>query len=223
MISLDRPVLRIASASMSDERARALIALLDQPGAIDSALALLALTDPVARAAAGLLTTLPPQDRYQGQHARFVMLPFIQPRRGRFNDATFGAWYAGTTARTAYEEKLFHLTRWLRNSSGKPYDVRQMLFSASITDPLHDVSLGTEGVAEIVYDPDPERYDAANALARERRDAGAHGLYASSVRDTGGHCVAIYRPAALVNVELEREIHFEWDGATLRGFEALDA
>ena len=219
-VTLDEPVTRVAGAG--NERVARLAQLLEDPDRdLRDALALLALTDKVARAAAGMLRSLAEEDRYSGPHANLVMLPFLQPIRSRFNDATFGAWYAATDAKTAYEERAFHLARWLARSAGAPYDLRQFVVLASITDPLHDVRRGEPGVSEDVYNPDPDRYDAANALARERIAAGARGLYYDSVRRPGGLCCAIYRPVAITNVDVREELHLEWDGTQLRGFRAI--
>lgn len=66
--------------------------------------------------------------------------------------------------------------------------MRQFIVTALITEPLDDVRRGEDGVADAVYDPDPDHYDASNTLARERKAAGARGLYYDSVPHAGGLC-----------------------------------
>jgi hypothetical protein len=204
----------------ADERIAFLVDLLDNPkDEVDGALAVLALTDPVTRVALGQIRAMPDADVYHGPYASLIMLPFLRPFRARFNDTTFGAWYAADDQTTAYYEKRFHLIRWLSNSRGKPYELWQRIVSANLTAPLLHVRRGE--VPDEVYDPDPDHYAAANTLAREVRANGAHGLLYDSVRRHGFACVAIFRPSIISDIMIERDLRLEWDGDDLRGFTAI--
>lgn len=212
------PVYRITG--MADRRIEFLVALLDQPEAdIEGALSVLALTDNIAREALGQIRTMPEADHYHGPFASLIMLPFLRPFRARFNDATFGAWYAADDSTTAFHEKSFHLARWLAQSIEQQYDLGQRITSARLTAPL--LNARRDQVPADVYDPDPDHYDASNALAHEVRENGAHGLLYDSVRRDGFQCVAIFRPSIIIDVCIESELRLEWDGKALRGFTAI--
>ena len=206
---------------MADRRIEFLVELLDEPETdIGGALSVLALTDNVARQALGQIQAMPESDQYHGPYASLAMLPFLRPFRARFNDATFGAWYAADNAATAYHGKRFHLVRWLSQSKGQRYDLALRVISARLAAPL--LNARRDQVPADVYDPDPVRYDAANALARDARNGGAHGLLYDSVRRDGFRCVAIFRPSIIDSLSIESELRLEWDGGDLRGFSAIE-
>ena len=194
-------------------RDRVLAEMLDDGVTLDDALRVLAETDPLQRARSGTIASIPPEDVYAGALAGVVMLPFLRPFQHRFNDATFGAWYAGDQPETSAIEKGFHLARHLRASAGESYEVSQRIVSARIREPLSNVRRGSAGVSPAVYDPDPARYASANALGRALRDAGAHGLYYDSVRRDGHQCVAVYRPRIVADVTLLGRVRFSWNRA----------
>lgn len=139
------------------------------------------------------------------------MLPFLRPYPCRFNDATFGAWYAADEPETSAVEKGFHLKRYLEKSAGSHFDVVQRVVSARLVEPIVNVQEGAVGVAPGVFDPDPANYGTANALARTLREAGALGLFYNSVRRRGSYCYAVFRPRIIADATLAGRARFVWD------------
>ncbi|HVS45855.1 MAG TPA: RES family NAD+ phosphorylase [Verrucomicrobiae bacterium] len=206
-------------AGYASESMAPLASLLDDPDSdLDGVLAILALTDNVAREANDVLASMEPDDRYTGNLASLIMLPFVHPYRARFNDVTFGAWYAADTVKTAYEEKAYHLTQWLLQSSATPLDLKQRVVRATIGNVLHDARRGP-AIPDAVYDPNA--YDASNAFARDLKTAGSNGIIYDSVRHVTGTCVGVFRPAIIRDPSVQHEILLEWRDGSLAGFEAI--
>ena len=59
---------------------------------------------------------------------------------------------------------------------------------------------------------DPESYVESQALAERLLEADSLGVIYSSVRHTGGTCVACFRPALVANVKRGKTYRFVWDG-----------
>ncbi len=215
-VTLPEPVVRLTGKV--DGVVGRLRALLNDPKNLDGAITVLAMTDPIARTALGILRGMPVADRYEGPHPGFVMLPFLNPKPARFNDAKFGAWYAAGDVTTAQAEKGFHLERWLRASPSIVADLTQQIVSARIEAPLENC--GRDRVDAAVYDPDPDNYAEAVKLARARRAAGGFGLWYESVRHGDGWCCAVFRPSVITSVALGHEMLVQWDGKNLRWWAA---
>jgi RES domain-containing protein len=193
--------------------------LLNLGDSYEAAIAVLNMTQGAARGQPGMLT-VPDGDVYRGPYTAEVMPVFAAPRRGRFNDETFGAWYAGDRIETAKCEKAYHLARWLSQSKRESYDLRFRVVQAKVSKPLENARRGRPGVDDAVYDPDPDRCGPGIALASAWLANGAFGLLYDSVR-AEGVCVAVLRPCALTDVKLTRQLLFIWDGHQIKGFQEL--
>jgi hypothetical protein len=158
------------------------------------------------------LSRLEPEDRIAGPGTSFIMgaLTHIPvDRGGRFNDPTFGAYYAAHELHTAIEETIHHGDRF-RHESGEPpgrFDMR--VLRSNLQAPLHDVR-GLQQRWPAIYDPDD--YAHAQALARRLRSERSWGIVYDSVRREGGQCAAVYRPRALSPCKIAEYLEYLWDG-----------
>jgi hypothetical protein len=208
VVALDDPYHRLVGDQKG--RLRAIAELLDDPLHFEAAVALLALTDPVVRDAAGRIAGIPHADRYTGPLARYVLLPFALPPDGRFNDSDTGAWYGADTLTAAIAEVRFHLGRWLTGTP--PTTIGRTLARAIVQGRAHDARRGQPGVAAEIYDPDPAQYGSARAYARSVRGPGADALLYTSVRAAPANCIAVWIPRAIADLTLVGRMLCRWDG-----------
>ncbi len=68
-------------------------------------------------------------------------------------------------------QTLFQRGTFGSTSTGQRYDLALRVISARLAAPL--LNARRDQVPADVYDPDPVRYEAANALARDARNGGA--------------------------------------------------
>ena len=66
-----------------------------------------------------------------------------------------------------------------------------------------------------IYDPDPKQYASAKNLAKTLRNGGSNGIAYSSIRDSDGECVAIFKPRVLSPVRQGAHYCYVWDGKTI--------
>jgi len=143
-------------------------------------------------------------------HASVINAAFTHahPLGGRFSGPDRGAWYAGFELATAQREVAFHKSVQLaevgRFEDSVTYDDYLADFSAS----FHDLRRARGFRAYL----DPASYVRSQALAEELLDAGALGIVYPSVRNTGGTCLACFRPALVVNVRRHKTYRLTWDG-----------
>src|SRR6185437_8938442 len=80
------------------------------------------LTNPRLRDEAGDIRLVPPEERISGPGASYVMAPFthLNPKGGRFSDATHGAYYAASDLPTAIAETAYHFARFAADSADGP-------------------------------------------------------------------------------------------------------
>jgi hypothetical protein len=182
----------------------------------DDALALAALFDPVARDLAGRVRGVPEGDRAAGPGAGYVMAPFLylSPEGGRFNDATFGAYYAAADQATAVAETTFHRARFLARTAEPPTRVDMRVLTADLALDADDLR-GRRADHPALYAPDPADYAAPQAFARTRRAAGAEGVVYESVRHEGGECAAVFRPRLVSGCRAAGHLTYQWDGRAI--------
>lgn len=165
----------------------------------------------------GNLDLVPPHRRVGGPNASYVMAPFTHTspdHPGRFNDGTFGAFYAAREFETAVAEKAFHTARFAAATAEEPGwlgDWRELVgaVDARFVD-VRDVSRFSP-----LLDPDVRRYDAAHAFARAAREEGADGIVYPSVRQPGGECIAAFWPDVVMIPVQARHFTYHWDGARI--------
>jgi hypothetical protein len=186
------------------------------PQEADDALALAALFDPVARDLAGRVRAVPEGDRAVGPGAGYVMAPFLylSPEGGRFNDATFGAYYAAADEATAVAETTFHRARFLGRTAEPPTRVDMRVLTADLALEADDLR-GRRAAYPALYAPDPADYAVPQAYARARRAAGADGVVYDSVRHAGGECAAVFRPRLVSGCRAGGHLTYQWDGRAI--------
>lgn len=172
------------------------------------------LTNPRLRNELGLIHLVPPPERVYGPGSTFIMAAFthLSPAGGRFNDSTFGAYYAARDRTTAVAESTHHREAFLARTREPPIELEMRVLEARMDARLHDL----RGLAEAL----PAVHDAAShtrsqALARRLRMHGSWGVAYESVRRDGGQCVAVFRPRALAECRQAEHLIYVWDGARI--------
>jgi len=145
-------------------------------------------------------------------HAAVVNASFCHanPLGSRFSGPDRGAWYAGFDLETAQREVAFHkavqLSEIGRFEDSVTYDDYLADFSAA----FHDLRRNKRAFKVCL---DPDSYVASQQLAETLLQQGALGVVYPSVRHDGGTCLAVFRPALVMNVRRARTYRFTWSGA----------
>jgi hypothetical protein len=160
----------------------------------------------------GLLHTIPESEWVTGQPmATVVMAAYCHPRPGggRFSTEDRGAWYAARTIGTAIAESVYHRTAELREVGGFETAVQMRVYVADFRGRFHDLRPANADWTPL-YDPDD--YGESQALARRLLQAGSNGVVFRSVRDSGGECIACFRPSLVRRVRAGGHYEFRWEG-----------
>ncbi|MBA2669405.1 MAG: RES family NAD+ phosphorylase [Gemmatimonadetes bacterium] len=181
------------------------------PADLEAVFLVESLTNDRLRDQAGELALVPPAERVSGSGSSFVMGAFthISPHGGRFNDASFGAFYVSHERETAIAETVYHRERFLREMAAPPTQVDMRVLRCTIRCELHDLRGMREAMPEIYRSDD---YSASQALARELRAGGAFGVVWESVRQEVGECAALFRPRAITRCRQAEHLGYLWDG-----------
>jgi len=150
---------------------------------------------------------------YDVPHAHFINASFAyaKPREpNRFNGDRRGAWYAALSVETCLAEITFHMTDFLARTGRfeAVADYAEMFCSVSgeFLDlrpvPGHPALSTDKAIG----------YPEGNRLAVEARQAGLNGIIYPSVRQQGGTCFAILRPAAVQSVRQGDVWRLTWKG-----------
>lgn len=182
----------------------------------DALIELESLTNDRLRDELGQIQLVPPAERVVGPGAGYVMAPFthIAPDGGRFNDPTFGAYYAARSLETAVAETKYHRARFLRATAEPPTELDMRVLEARLAGDFHDLR-ALQADWPTVYDPGD--YAGGQALARRLRAGGADGVVFDSVRHSGGECAAAFRPRLLARCRETRTLTYIWDGERIAG------
>ena len=117
------------------------------------------------------------------------------PHGGRFNDSRRGAWYAGIELETSIHEVAFHKRRFLKEgriSERISFDYADFL--ADFSGQFHFLD-DSEREQCLQPNPIPQCYGPSQAWANSLLYTGSSGIVYSSVRRSGGTCIACFRPA----------------------------
>lgn len=171
------------------------------------------LTNPRVRDEVGEIALVPPADRVAGPGASYVMASFthLNPKGSRFSDGTFGVYYAASTLETAIAETVFHFEAFARDSADPPRMEDMRVLIGAVDEDFEDVTVLGEPQRSQVLDPDS--YAAAQAYARDLRNANANGVVYPSVRRAGGDCIGAFKPRAVGLPHQERHLKYRWNGA----------
>ena len=160
----------------------------------------------------GILQAVPRDEWVVGQPmASVVMAAYCHPRPGggRFSSDERGAWYAARTIDTALSESIYHRSRELAEVGAVEARLQMRLYLSDFSTRFHDIR-GADAPAPL-YDPDD--YSASQRFARQLLAGGAQGLVYRSVRQTGGECVACFRPRLVKNVRIGGHYEYRWEGS----------
>jgi hypothetical protein len=208
-----RPCWRIVSSLFPPQ---GLFDRVARPDDLETVLAIEGLTNDRLRQEAGDISLVPEEERISGPGTTPIMAAFTHPNPSgsRFADATFGVYYAAESIDTAVSETRFHKERFLRATNEAPIEVDMRSYATDIDTELHDLRGQRESRPD-VYDPDPEAYGAAQALARSLRANGSNGIVHDSVRDPHGECIAVFRPRLLSPALQGQHFCYVWDGEAI--------
>lgn len=175
------------------------------------------LTDPGLNI--GNLSMLEPEGRSSGPGAGLILPTFTffdpTPPGSRFSGSNFGAYYAAVDLDTAIAETVHHRQEFLASTAQPPQDLDQLVILADIVGCMDEIR-NMQGRLQEVYSP--TNYVASQALAAQLRSEGSNGIAYSSVRRTGGECVAVLRARMISNAREDRHITYRWDGLKITGF-----
>ncbi|HEV7437180.1 MAG TPA: RES family NAD+ phosphorylase [Pseudorhizobium sp.] len=151
---------------------------------------------------------------YDVPHAHFINASFAyaKPREpNRFNGEYRGAWYAALAVETCLAEIIFHMTEFLARTGSFQAVVEYAEMFCSLSGEFVDLR---ERPTHQSLQADKEvGYPAGNALAEQVRAIGLNGIIYPSVRQKGGTCFAVLRPAAVQSVRQGDVYRLVWSGA----------
>jgi RES domain-containing protein len=122
------------------------------------------------------------------------------PAGSRFNGPDRGAWYAAFELETAEAEVAYHKAQELIEINWQ--EAETFTFHDYLADfraEFHDI----RGDAHHSACLDPNSYRNSQQLAKELLTLGSGGIVYPSVRQSGGTCLACFRPALVTNVRQE--------------------
>ncbi|MDX1381561.1 MAG: RES family NAD+ phosphorylase [Xanthomonadales bacterium] len=181
------------------------------PADLDAVFETEALTNDRLRDQAGALNLVPPDQRVSGPGSTVVMAAFTHiGRAGRFNEPDFGAYYASESSATAIAETRFHRARFMALTDEAPARLEMREYVGAPTQSSFVDLRG--GAHEDLLDPDPEGYARPQAVARQWREQGEHGVLYPSVRRAEGECLAAFRPDAVGLPRQAAHYVYIWDG-----------
>ena len=184
------------------------------PADFDALQAVESLTNPRLRDQLGQVRMVPRGERVFGPGSSYVMASFthLNPEGGRFNDATFGAFYAARERQTAVAETSYHRARFLARTREPPLEIEMRVLETTLDARLHDLRGLMDALPRIHHRED---YTASQQLARGLRAEGSWGVTFSSVRRARGQCVAAFRPRAVSPCRQAEHLIYVWDGARI--------
>lgn len=131
----------------------------------------------------------------------------------RFNDASFGAWYAGFEDETSIKEVAFHKTRQLENIGVLYETSHYQALHAGFIGNFHDVRSMQVRQPDYLSENTEIAYPAGQALARELREADSRGLIYPSARNAGGTCIVAFKDTVVQDVQPGSMWEIVWNGS----------
>lgn len=179
-------------------------------------LAILRMTEPELFRGMGAVKRLDGLEWMRGEGAGRVMPALTWGGPGRFNDASFGCFYAAGTLETAVAETVYHQEKFLRSTNEPSVELRMRALRADLRSGVL-IELGEAPDPPALYHPDD--YGTSQAFGRAVRAAELPGIAFWSVRRTGGRCVALYPPADVERCVSAEALAYLWDGTRIRSVE----
>jgi len=189
-----------------------------KPSELEAAYELESLTNDRLQDLAGDLKMVSEQDRVSGPGSTVIMASFTHyGQKSRFTNGDFGVYYAALDLETAIQETRFWQERLLQDTN-EPEMMRDMRVYCSKTQP--DIGFFVD-LRDDALAHQPSNYAYSQAKAVELRNAGEFGVYYRSVRNLGGECIAVFRPAILGPAIQSKHLRYYWDGKRINRIEEV--
>lgn len=158
-------------------------------------------------------------DRW-GAMATVIMAPFCHPHPagGRFNGPDRGAWYGSLSLETAHAEVIYHRTAELAEIGVFDTYVQERAYLADFRSRFHDIRARNPAYRKYYS---ASSYAESQKLGRELLNAGSNGIIYRSVRQTGGYCLACFRPKLVTNVRQGHHYEYRWTGSAVPAIRQL--
>lgn len=181
-----------------------------EPSELDAAYALESLTNDRLQDEAGNILLVEKHDRVVGEGSTPIMAAFTHIGiPSRFTEGDYGVYYAGLQLETAVTESAFSRARFLAATAQYPQTITMRCYKCSVDAELVDARLDNA-----VHNA--TSFIAGQQLGKQLKHNNEHGTLYRSVRHTGGECVAILRPIALVPPAIQTaHFQFVWDGKSI--------
>lgn len=183
-----------------------------RPEAMGALWALIAATNDRLLEEAGDLNLVLEEDRVSVHGATIVMAAFTHiGQKARFNDETFGMYYAGRSQETAIRETVHQREIIAQDAGLSSTEFSLRVFIGTVKKHLHDVRAVKY---KFLHDrkPRPEDHPRAQKFALQLRETGSWGLVYNSVRHNGGECIAAFRPPAISLPTQAAHLIYVWNG-----------
>lgn len=184
-----------------------------QAADLDTVFAIESLTNARLRQEAGELALVPAEDRVSGPGTTPIMAAFthLNGQGSRFTDGSYGVYYAARSIDTAIVETAWHRARFLVATAEAPMQLDMRSYAADIVGDFHDIRGAADSHAAL-YDRNPDAYGPAQDFAQRLRAQGSNGIAYDSVRDSGGECVAVFKPRVIAPARQGPHYCYVWDG-----------
>lgn len=164
-----------------------------------------------------------PRRKFPGSDSNdMVIASFVYSGASRFTDGSYGVYYAAFEQRTAIAESAYHTARFLAYTNTRPTLVYKRVLTANIRGAYDDIR--ATPLDDPIYDPDPEKYAAAQAYALPLYAADAvDGIVYTSVRAADGTCVVAFRPRLISDCTTAGFLAFSYDGTRIDDMFAIES
>jgi hypothetical protein len=188
-------------------------ALVDGPADVDDLLEIEALTNPLARDAAGILASIPRSRRYAGPLASLIMTPFVLLGESRFSAGNYGVLYVANHIDVALNEVgHHHKARLLATRAPAGTTVPLYALTVHVDAVVDDIRTASGGDVDLYH---PDDYTAGQAHGAKSRGAGNAGVHYDSVRYPGGECVGLFWPDGVQTASTGDEYRAYFDGTEI--------
>lgn len=182
------------------------------PGDLELVFAIESLTNDRLKDEVGDLSLVAEDQRISGVGSTPIMAAFthismLKPTR--FTDNTqYGVYYGANGLKTAFAETIYHREKFLSATKEPDTDITLRDYINKIVVDLHDI---TDSSFDVLHTED---YTVSQAFAKKMRAKNSNGLLYNSVRNTGGKCIAIFKPKALTIPIQGGHYTYKWCGKT---------
>jgi len=157
------------------------------------------------------------EDIVYGKGATAVMAAFTHINKAsRFTDGSYGVYYAANNLQTAIKETIYHREIFMRQTNEHAGSIDMRTYINQVKKPLHDIRNKNNKRYETLHHKND--YAEAQAFGRLMRDKESWGICYRSVRDTGGECIAAFRPPAVSIPHQGPHFCYVWDGNKINSY-----